>query len=179
MASYEAMQRAVAYCRARRGPALVHAHVIRRTLILNPTMRNSIDPLKSWMTKRGAIRRARSGVLISEELASEADIKRIIEEVDDEVNRAADEALAAPKPAKKRNVVCLFTRCRSHFEGVRYHWERLWSAGVSPPLSKTLALLNDARSDQRVSSRRDGPRQRIFVFGEDVADCSASNTWKK
>ena len=29
MASYETVQRAVEYCRARRGPALVHAHVIR------------------------------------------------------------------------------------------------------------------------------------------------------
>ncbi|HSB10969.1 MAG TPA: thiamine pyrophosphate-dependent dehydrogenase E1 component subunit alpha, partial [Blastocatellia bacterium] len=110
IASYETLQRAVAYCRARRGPALVHAHVIR------PYSHSQSDDEKQYRpveelddeTRRDPTR-SFPAFLISEGLATEAEIKRISEEVDDEVNRAADEAIAAPKPAKETATLYVYS----------------------------------------------------------------------
>jgi 2-oxoisovalerate dehydrogenase E1 component len=175
MASYEALQRAVAYCRARRGPALVHAHVIR------PYSHSQSDDEKQYRPaeelddeKRRDPTRAFPAFLISEELASEADIKRIIEEVDDEVNRAADEALAAPKPAKETATWYVYSPdvdpTSKDFDTAG---SASGSAGVSPASEQDtrapktmLDLINACLHDEMA---RD---ERILVFGEDVADCS-------
>src|SRR4030095_9709075 len=82
LASYETIRRAVAYCRARRGPALVHAHVIR------PYSHSQSDDEKLYRpaeelddeTRRDPVR-AFPVFLINEGLATEAEIQGISEEV--------------------------------------------------------------------------------------------------
>ncbi|HZM89045.1 MAG TPA: dehydrogenase E1 component subunit alpha/beta [Blastocatellia bacterium] len=177
MASYETVQRAVEYCRARRGPALVHAQVIR------PYSHSQSDDEKQYRpsgeledeTQRDPVR-AFPAFLISEGLASEAELKRIAEEVDDEVNRAADEALAAPKPAKESATLYVYAPdvdpTSSEFDNS--HGAGPGSADVSSDANQQdtrapktmLDLINACLHDEMARN------ERILVFGEDVADCS-------
>jgi 2-oxoisovalerate dehydrogenase E1 component len=171
IASYETVKRAVEYCRARKGPALVHAHVIR------PYSHSQSDDEKLYRPAQELDDEARRdpvrsfpAFLISEGIASEAEIKRIAEDVDEEVNRAADEALAAPKPAKQT--------------AVRY----VYSPDVDPT-SKAFDTSENATSTSSDEQDARAPKtmfdlinaclhdemardERILVFGEDVADCS-------
>jgi 2-oxoisovalerate dehydrogenase E1 component len=175
IASYETMQRAVAHCRERRGPALVHAHVVR------PYSHSQSDDEKQYRaveeledeTLHDPIRTFRA-VLISEGLASEDDIKRITEEVDDEVNRAADEALAAPKPAKESARLFLYSPDVDPTSKDFDSGSTPGSAGIMPAAAEQdtrspktmLDLINACLHDEMA---RD---ERILVFGEDIADCS-------
>jgi 2-oxoisovalerate dehydrogenase E1 component len=163
LASYATMQRAVAYCRERRGPALVHAQVIRPyshslsddERLYRPeeerTKEAARDPLRTF-----------ARYLIDEELATEADLKRIAQEVDAEVNAAADAALAAPAPAKESVALYVYspevdpTSAEFDAEGIEAHGD-----------PKTmLDLINACLHDEMA---RD---QRMVIFGEDVADAS-------
>lgn len=172
IASYETMQRGVAYCRERRGPALVHAHVVR------PYSHSQSDDEKQYRcveeledeTKHDPTLTFRA-LLISEGLASEDDIKRINQEIDDEVNRAADEALAAAKPSLDSSRLFLYS---PDVDPASKEFANPESAGIpsasseqGTPSPKTmLDLINACLQDEMA---RD---ERIIVFGEDVADCS-------
>jgi 2-oxoisovalerate dehydrogenase E1 component len=180
IASYETLQRAVGYCRERRGPALVHAHVVR------PYSHSQSDDEKQYRnaeelneeTERDPVR-SFSSFLIGERIATQEEIERIVKEADEGVNRAADEAIAAPKPEKQSAMLYIYSPdvdpTAKDFDtagsvGVA------GSAGVSPaspaPEKDTRApktmldLINACLHDEMA---RD---DRILVFGEDVADCS-------
>jgi 2-oxoisovalerate dehydrogenase E1 component len=171
IASFETMQRAVAYCRGRRGPALVHAHVIR------PYSHSQSDDEKQYRpveelddeTRRDPTR-SFPAFLIKEGLATEAEIKRISEEVDDEVNRAADEAIAAPKPAKETATLYVYS---PEIDPTSKAFDTSVTAGTAATseqdtrAQKTmLDLINACLHDEMA---RD---EHIVIFGEDVADCS-------
>src|SRR4051812_39085347 len=101
LASYEAMQRAVDYARKRKGPALVHAHVIR------PYSHSlSDDEAKYRPPEEREQDAARDPVvnfpkwLVAEGHATDAEIAKIQEEVDAEVNAATDAALVAEQPSE-------------------------------------------------------------------------------
>jgi 2-oxoisovalerate dehydrogenase E1 component len=162
--SYETMERAVAYARERKGPALVHAHVIR------PYSHSLSDDERFYKTEQMRAAEAerdpitRTGKLLLElGYASEEDLQRIEREISDEVNAAADEALASPQPDPST--------------ATRY----LYSPDVDPTADQfdteddprfqgnettMVDLINLTLKDEM---RRD---PRIVVFGEDVADCS-------
>jgi 2-oxoisovalerate dehydrogenase E1 component len=180
IASYESLQRAVGYCRERRGPALVHAHVVR------PYSHSQSDDEKQYRraeelneeTERDPLR-SFSLLLISEGIATQEEIERIDKGADEEVNRAADEAVAAGKPAKESAMMYIYS---PDVDPTSKDFDTpgsaavAGSAGVSPasPASaqdtrapKTmLDLINACLHDEMA---RD---ERILVFGEDVADCS-------
>src|SRR5207244_7766946 len=96
LASLAELREAAAWCRARRGPALVHAHVIRpyshslsddETLYRPPVEREQDarrDPLVTFPR-----------LLIGEGLAPEADLKAMRAAVDREAAEATDAALTA------------------------------------------------------------------------------------
>src|SRR3954468_21624314 len=95
VASYDALKKAVDYARKRKGPSLVHAKVIR------PYSHSLSDDEALYPPAEG--READGNVdplnrfpkwLIAEGHATEADIKRMQEEVDAEVQAATDAALA-------------------------------------------------------------------------------------
>ena len=99
LASYDAMDHAVEYARQRKGPSLVHAHVIRpyshslsddETLYRPPTEREA-DAARDPVTKFPKW-------LVKQEYTTEDEIKRIHEEVDTIVLAATDDALAQPQP---------------------------------------------------------------------------------
>ena len=97
--SYATFKRAVDYCRARKGPAFVHAKVIRPyshslsddEKLYRPDEERqadaAIDPIKKY-----------AEFLMTEGIASSEDLETLRKEVDDEVNKAADIAIETPQP---------------------------------------------------------------------------------
>jgi 2-oxoisovalerate dehydrogenase E1 component len=164
LASFEAIQRAVAYCRERRGPALVHAHVIRPyshslsddEKLYRPTDERDADaqrdPTRTFAT-----------YLIEENLATQDELKRIAEEVDEEVNRAADEAMAARTPAKDTATLYVYS---PDVDPTSKRFDTESSAPAEGDPKTMLDLINACLHDEMA---RD---ERIVVFGEDIADCS-------
>lgn len=164
LACLEVLREAAAWCRARRGPALVHARVIRpyshslsddETLYRAPGEREADarrDPVTSFPE-----RLIRDGVAAAEELAA------IREQVDREVNEAADRALeaAAPEPPSAARWVYSpdIDPTSASFES-----EPQPAADATP---KTMVdLLNACLHDEMARDPR------LVLFGQDVADCS-------
>jgi 2-oxoisovalerate dehydrogenase E1 component len=164
LASYETIKRAVAYCRARRGPALVHAHVIRPyshslsddEKLYRPNEERDAelqrDPTRTFAT-----------YLIDEGLASEDDLKRIAEEIDDEVNRAADAAVAAAPPARESAALYVYS---PDVDPTSKEFDTEGAQTDSSDQKTMIDLINACLNDEMA---RD---ERIVAFGEDVADCS-------
>ena len=97
MISYGAMSRAVAHCRAGIGPAFIHAHVIR------PYSHSLSDDEKLYRPdverQRDADRDPISRMqmfLIREGILDEKGINQLEKEVDDGLQAAVDQVLAAP-----------------------------------------------------------------------------------
>ncbi len=162
LASLTVLQEAVAWCRARQGPALVHAHVIRpyshslsddETLYRPPAEREEDarrDPLVSYPQLLLA-----DGVATAEELAA------LREDADREVAAAADAALAAPSPEPESATLHVYSQDLDPAS-------EAFATEPSPTGDpKTMVdLLNACLHDEL------GRDPRILVFGEDVADCS-------
>src|SRR3954468_14182774 len=99
LASYDALDRAVEYARQRKGPALVHAHVIRPyshslsddEKLYRPPAEREADAARDPVTQFPKW-------LVSEGHATEDEIKEIHTEVDSIVMAATDDALAQPQP---------------------------------------------------------------------------------
>src|SRR3954470_12642090 len=94
--SYRAMAAAVGYARARKGPALVHARVIR------PYSHSLSDDEKLYKTKDERAAEAKrdpiarlAALIVADEIATEAELKEILRQVEEEVNAAADQAIKA------------------------------------------------------------------------------------
>src|SRR6476469_6809751 len=98
--SLQAMQQAVAYCRARKGPAFVHAKVIRPyshslsddERLYRPDEERTADAERDPVKRFGAL-------LIDEGIANQEQLQKIKDEIDAAVNQAADAALASAQPA--------------------------------------------------------------------------------
>ncbi|HUP40854.1 MAG TPA: dehydrogenase E1 component subunit alpha/beta [Vicinamibacterales bacterium] len=97
--SYRAMREAVAYARARKGPALVHAKVIR------PYSHSHSDDERNYKTgEQRDLEAARDPIatltklLLAEGLATQKELDTIRTQVDADVADAADRALKAPRP---------------------------------------------------------------------------------
>ena len=164
VASYEAMQAAVAYCRSGRGPALVHGHVIRPySHALSDDERwyrhaseLESDSLRDPMGRMQALL-LRTGVLTEDAL------NHLHREVDAEVRAAADVALAAALPRIADIDKHVYSEDLSPAADV-------FDTTPGPTQGDTEHTIADLiNSTLRDEMRRD---QRIVVFGEDVADAS-------
>jgi 2-oxoisovalerate dehydrogenase E1 component len=162
LASLGVLGEAVAWCRERQGPALVHAHVIRpyshslsddESLYRTPAEREkdaARDPLRTFPEQ-----------LKSEGLATEEQLEAIRQDVDREVAAAAEAALAAPVPDPGTATLHVYS------EDLDPCSEDFASEPAAAGTPKTMVdLLNACLHDEMT---RD---ERIVVFGEDVADCS-------
>ncbi len=170
IASYQAMTEAVAYCRARKGPAFVHGHVVR------PYSHSLSDDERLYRSKaeleadalRDPISRMQMS-LLREGILDEAAIDRLEREVDAEVQRAADRAIAA-QPAEVSSI-------KRHVYSEDLDPTRALSSGQpaanADPTERTMAdLINTCLRDEM---RRD---PRIVIFGEDVADATRDEALK-
>ncbi len=162
VASYHAMREATAYARARKGPALVHARVIR------PYSHSLSDDEKLYKTpderadeaKRDPIVRM-AALLAREGIATEADLERIVREVEQEVNKAAEAAVQAKKPAVDTVELYVYS------PDVDPTSDAFATAATPEGKPDTMvAAINRTLKDEMA---RDPT---IVAFGEDVADCS-------
>ena len=164
LASFDVLAKAVDYARARKGPALVHAKVIRpyshslsddEVHYRPPTERNADaerDPLTRFPR-----------YLLEQAIATQAELDLIARQVEEEVQVATEVALASPQP------------------GTDTVYRYVYSPDVDPTSEQfdteddprfvgdpttMVDLLNICLRDEMARDPR------IVVFGEDVADCS-------
>ncbi|SNT01605.1 2-oxoisovalerate dehydrogenase E1 component [Granulicella rosea] len=164
IASYTAMVEAVAYARSGQGPALVHGHVVRpyshsmsedekdyraASEIEAAALRDPIAKMHVWLL--------REGILTADE------IKALELAVDEEVQAAADAAVAAAFPKVEDILKHQYSEdlsCTDARFDVAPH-------PADDSNERTMAdLINTCLKDEM---RRD---ERIVIFGEDVADAT-------
>src|SRR5580692_10487109 len=159
LASYAVLQRAAEYCKARKGPALVHAQVTR------PYSHSLSDDEKLYKTNALRDEEAHRDpipkfglFLVREGIVDEKELEAIEAEVDAEVRDASDKALLAAPPAKESILVNQYSPdidpTSSRFESVPQ-----FSGEPRTMVEMVSATLADEMA-------RD---ERIIVLGEDVA----------
>jgi len=163
--SYETFQQAVEYCRKRKGPAFVHAKVIRPyshslsddEKLYRPDEERqadaATDPIKKY-----------AEFLMTEGIASSEDLEAVRKEVDDEVNAAADIAIETPQPAPETALRNVFSPDIDPTDRQLFDTED--GAELHGNAGTMVDLINRCMHEEM---ERDA---RIVVFGEDVADCS-------
>jgi 2-oxoisovalerate dehydrogenase E1 component len=163
IASYEAMKEAVAYCRARKGPALVHGHVVR------PYSHAQSDDERHYRhaseleadALRDPLLRTEA-LLLQEGILTEEQLHALQKEVDDEVIAAADVALGSPLPKVENIMKHVYSEDLKPTDAVF-----ATEAKNEDDVDRTIAdLINRTLYDEMA---RD---ERIVIFGEDVADAT-------
>ena len=164
IASFETLQRAVDYCRARKGPALVHAHVIRPyshslsddEVLYRPPAERAADAARDPVTRFPKY-------LVEQGIATEAEIEAIKAQVEEDIQLATDTALAAPQPATDTIYNYVYSPdvdpCSARFDTED---QPLFTGDPTTMVD----LLNACMKDEMARDPR------ILVFGEDVADAS-------
>jgi 2-oxoisovalerate dehydrogenase E1 component len=162
--SYETLFRAIEYCRARRGPALVHAHVIRpyshsqsddETLYRPAEERNrdaARDPIAQF-----------ESLLLRERILTDAELQRLRDEVDAEVNDAADRALARPQPPRESAMLHVYS---PDVDPTAAQFDTEAGAERSGYEGTMVDLINRCLHEEMARNPR------IVVLGQDVADAS-------
>ena len=169
LSSYRAMRRAAAYCREGRGPALVHARVIR------PYSHSLSDDERLY--KSAAERQAESErdpvlrfpqFLVERGILDRHRLQLLIHDIDREVEEATGRALQAVPPAASSALTHLYSEdidpgsdefeTQPHFRG------------------EPLTMVDSVNATLRAEMRRN---PRILVFGEDVADCSRAENLRE
>jgi len=160
--AYEAAESAVAYCRSRRGPALIHAHVVR------PYSHSLSDDERLYKpeeerqeeAKRDPIARW-AQYLLGQGVLTETELKEIASGTEREVREAADQALGAELPSPDSVMLYLYSPT------VDPTSERFDQPPKLCGEPKTMVdLINACLRDEMARDPR------IVIFGEDVADCA-------
>ena len=161
-AAHEAMAQAVEHARKRRGPALVHAHVIRpySHSLSDDERLYKPESLREEERKRDPVRRC-AQFLEREGIATRQKLDEIEAGVEEEVRQATDKALAAAPPAPESLMLYIYS------PAVDATSERFDRTPKFQGESKTMVdLINACLRDEMARDPR------VVVFGEDVADCS-------
>jgi 2-oxoisovalerate dehydrogenase E1 component len=162
LASYRAARQAVEYCRQGRGPALLHAHVIR------PYSHSLSDDERLYKTvaERDA-EAARDPVLrfpkflIDQGVIDRHMLQQITHEVDEEVHHATQQALRDAPPEPESALRHLYSEKVDPTSSVFAR-----EPSLQGPPATMVDLIN---ATLREEMRRNPD---ILVFGEDVADCT-------
>jgi 2-oxoisovalerate dehydrogenase E1 component len=162
--SLETMRRAVDYCRQRKGPALVHAKVIRPyshslsddEKLYRPDEERATDAERDPVKRFGAL-------LIDSGVIDQNGLQKIKDEADREVNEAADLALASAQPAPETATNYIFS---PDVDPTSKEFDTEDGAELSGNMGTMVDLINRTLHTEMARDPR------IVVFGEDVADCS-------
>ncbi len=164
MASFDALSKAAEYARARRGPALVHAHVIRpysHSLSDDEIQYRPPAERKADAERDPILRFPR--YLIEQGIATEGELEELRRQVEEEVQVAADVALAAPQPAPTTIYQYVYS---PEVDPTSEQFDTEDDPRFTGDPTTMVDLLNTCLRDEMARDPR------IVVFGEDVADCS-------
>jgi len=164
IASFETVERAVEYCRARKGPALVHARVIRPyshslsddEVLYRPASERQADAERDPVTRFPRY-------LVEQGIATEAEITAIREQVEEDVRLATETALAAPQPATDTIYDFVYS---PDVDPTSDQFDTEDDPRFSGDPTTMVDLLNVCLKDEMARDPR------LIVFGEDVADAS-------
>ena len=167
--SYAALSRAAAHCRARKGPALVHARVTR------PYSHSLSDDEKLYRSSEEREEEARRDpiprfglFLVREGILDERELEALEADVEREVLEATDRALHAELPAKESIYDFVFS------PDVDPAGKQFDSRPKPQGEPKTMVEMVSATLFDEMA--RD---ERIVVYGEDVADCSREESLER
>ncbi len=167
--SYAVCKEAIDYCRQRRGPALVHAHVTR------PYSHSLSDDEKLYKSADERDEEARRDpiakfalYLVREGILDQKEIEALEAEVDREVREAGDQALAAEEPSIESITTNIYS---PEIDPTTSAFESEPKLAGAP---KTMVEMVSATLMDEM-----GRDDRITVFGEDVADASREDHLKQ
>ncbi|HEX8283676.1 MAG TPA: dehydrogenase E1 component subunit alpha/beta [Pyrinomonadaceae bacterium] len=169
--SLETLKRAVEHCRRRKGPALVHAKVIRPyshslsddEKLYRPDEERTTDAERDPVKRFGAL-------LVEEGFVTQDELQKLKDEVDREVNEAADLALASPQPEPDTATSHVYS---PDVDPTSAEFDNEEGAEVSGNAGTMVDLINRCMHEEM--ARDSG----IVVFGEDVADVSREQYLEK
>ena len=168
--SYAAFARTVAYCRSGQGPGFIHAHVIRPyshslsddERLYRPDAERQRDAARDPITRMQMF-------LIREGILDEKGINKLEKQVEDDLQIAVDQALAAAPPTPDTIMQFIYSPdLDATSPALQTEPASVALAADGKKIApKTMAdLINATLRDEM---RRD---ERIVIFGEDVADAS-------
>ena len=177
VASYAAFTRAARYCREGHGPAFVHAHVIRPyshslsddERLYRPDAERERDAARDPVSRTQMF-------LLREGILDEKGINELEKKVEEELQVAVDQALAALPPAPESVLQYVYSPDLDPASALFDTQVAIGPDGADgkKPVAKTMAdLINVTLRDEM---KRD---ERIVIFGEDVADCSREEYLKR
>jgi len=160
----ETMRRAVQYCRERKGPAFVHAKVIRPyshslsddEKLYRPDEERASDAERDPVKRFGTF-------LIEEGVIDQDGLQQIKDEIDRSVTEAADIALASSQPAPETVTRYVFSE---DVDPTSKEFDTEDELELSGNAGTMVDLINRCLHTEMARDPR------IVVFGEDVADCS-------
>jgi 2-oxoisovalerate dehydrogenase E1 component len=164
LASYDVLGKAVEYARARKGPALVHAHVIRPyshslsddEVHYRPPGERQLDAERDPLVRFPKH-------LLEQGVATQAELDLIIREVEEEVQVAAEVALASPQPGTDTVYNFVYS---PDVDPTSEQFDTEDDPRFTGDPTTMVDLLNICLRDEMTRDPR------IVIFGEDVADCS-------
>jgi 2-oxoisovalerate dehydrogenase E1 component len=177
VACYAAFARTAAHCRAGEGPGFIHAHVIRPyshslsddERLYRPDAERQRDAARDPITRMQMF-------LIREGILDENGINKLEKQVEDDLQVAVDQALAAPPPTPDTIPLYIYSPDLDPTSPALQTEPALAAPAADGKklAPKTMAdLINGTLRDEM---RRD---ERIVIFGEDVADCSREQYLKE
>ena len=164
LASYAVMQRAVAYARERKGPAFVHAKVIRPyshslsddEVFYRPASEREADAARDPLVTFPSW-------LIAEGIATETELETLRAKVDEEILAATDDALAQQQPDPGTVHFAVYS---PDVDPTADNFDTEDDPQFAGAPTTMVDLLNVCMKDEMTRDPR------ILVFGEDVADVS-------
>src|SRR5713226_5603590 len=169
--SLAVMRRAVENCRNNRGPSFVHAKVIRPyshslsddERLYRSTEERTADAAHDPVQRFGSL-------LIKEGVVDEDGLQNLKDEVDREINEAADLALASPQPVPETATKFVYS---PDIDPTSREFDNEADAQLSGNPGTMVDLINRCLL---IEMKRD---PRVLVFGEDIADCSREGSLDK
>ena len=164
LASYDALARAHEYCRARKGPALVHAKVIRPyshslsddEVQYRPASEREADAKRDPLVRFPEY-------LVAQGIATPAELELVKNQVEEEVRVATEIALAAPQPEPDTVLHHVYSMV---VDPTSEQFDTEDDPRFTGDPTTMVDLLNACLKDEMARDPR------ILVFGQDVADAS-------